>query len=175
MVKEIAQGYGLDFNVLNSGTKYLLNNIYNNLNLDKKAHKKDNNNKNNFEDNNDKPKFYNLKEISKSLDTIENQIKDKLQKGNNKKTILTLAQLLNIIYTENWKIKEDTKNQYLFNKDLTNDISEYCKEYFERELKESKGLIFMVNYFNKCESLLQDIESYINKKEWENFEMEIKK
>ena len=33
----------------------------------------------------------------------------------------------------------------------------------------------MVNYFNKCESLLQDIESYINKKEWENFEMEIKK
>ena len=33
----------------------------------------------------------------------------------------------------------------------------------------------MVNYFNKCESLLKDMEFYINKKEWENYDIEIKK
>ena len=72
-------------------------------------------------------------------------------------------------------MKPDNINQYLFNKIFINEVSEYCKKYFERELKESKGLIFMVNYFNKCESLLQDIDFYINKKEWDDFEMEIKK
>ena len=174
LVKETAQGYGLDINILNSGTKFLINNISNNLNKKKGQIKEDNNEKNEKEKN-QLQEMYNSKELRKSLDTIENQIKNKLEKGNNKKTILTLANLLNIIYKENFKINADTKNQYLFNKNFTNEISEYCKDYFERELKESKGLIFMVNYFNKCESLLKDIEFYINKKEWEDFEMEIKK
>ena len=32
----------------------------------------------------------------------------------------------------------------------------------------------MVNYFNKCKSLLEDIEYYINKKDWGKFNIEIK-
>ena len=176
MIKETAQGYGLDINILNSGTKFLLNNI-NNLNLNKKQknQKKEDSNINNYNEKNSKQTIYNSKEINKVLDTIENKIRDKLEIGNNKNTILTLAKILNIIYNENLKMKPDNINQYLFNKLFINEVSEYCKKYFERELKESKGLIFMVNYFNKCESLLQDIDFYINKKEWDDFEMEIKK
>ena len=176
MIKETAQGYGLDINILNSGTKFLLNNI-NNLNLNKKQknQKKEDSNINNYNEKNSKQTIYNSKEINKVLDTIENKIRDKLEIGNNKNTILTLAKILNIIYNENLKMKPDNINQYLFNKIFINEVSEYCKKYFERELKESKGLIFMVNYFNKCESLLQDIDFYINKKEWDDFEMEIKK
>ena len=170
MIKETAQGYGLDFNILNAGTKFLSKNISNlNLNKKQKDHKKEDNNKNSIKT------IYNPKEINKALDTLESQIKDKLEKGNNKKTILTLAKILNIIYNENLKMKPDNINQYLFNITFTNEVSEYCMKYFERELKESKGLIFMVNYFNKCESLLKDLEVYINKKDWDNYEIEIKK
>ena len=43
MVKEIAEGYGLDINVVNSGTQYLLSSIFNNFNLNQS---KDNNDEN---------------------------------------------------------------------------------------------------------------------------------
>jgi len=172
MVKEIAESYGLDINILNSGTKFLLNSIYKNLKLNQD---KDVQAESNPEEKENKQKILNIRELSNSLETIENKIKDKLEKGNNKKTILALANLLNLIKKENGKYKENSKNKYLFNINFTKEVYKYCIYYFEKELEESKGLIFMVNYFNKCESLLKDMEFYINKKEWENYDIEIKK
>ena len=58
---------------------------------------------------------------------------------------------------------------------FTKEVSYFCINFFENELIESEGLNFMLNYFNKCESLLKDIEYYINKKDWEKFNIEIKK
>ena len=52
----------------------------------------------------------------------------------------------------------------------------FCVFYFEKEIRESKGLVFLINYFNALNGLLKDIdEYYIPKKDWDNFEMEIKK
>ena len=39
---------------------------------------------------------------------------------------------------------------------------------------ETEGLSFMVNYFNKLESLLEDIKCYINKNDWGKYNIEIK-
>ena len=172
MVKEIAEGYGLDVNVLNSGTKFLLNNIRNNLDSLNKS--KINNNKNKNHDNDKLQEMLNINEIKKALESIEIKISNMLEKGNNKDSILTLANLLNFLKEKNKKMNIGM-NQDLFNQIFTKEISEYCKNYFERQLKETNGLIFMNNYFNKCESLLKDFDFYINKKDWDIFDMEIKK
>ena len=47
--------------------------------------------------------------------------------------------------------------------------------FFEKEIIESEGLSFMVNYYNKLKIILDDIDYYINEKNWDKFEMEIKK
>lgn len=94
MIKEIAEGYGLDMNVLNSGTKFLLSNICNNLDLNQN---KGDNKEKKPEEKEKEQKILNIKELSKSLDTIENKVKEKIKTGNNKNTILTVAKLLNLI------------------------------------------------------------------------------
>ena len=165
MVKEIAEGYGMDINILKYGTKIFINNLRNTsktLNLFKKEN-------NIIFDNN----ILEKKEISKALNLFENKVKEKLEKSNNKNIILYLANLLNELYKEYLEKTKD-KNQQFFNKKFTNEISRFCRNYFENELIETKGLSFMINYFNKSESLLKDIEYYINKKSWDNYDIEIK-
>ena len=169
MVKEIAEGYGLDINVLNSGTKFLLTNIHNNLSSLKNL-KLDNNEDQHFLEILDK------KEISEALNIIENKVKDKLEKGKNRDSILILANLLNFLREKNKNELINSDNKKSFNEEeFTNDISVFCKVYFENELIESKGLVFMLNYFNKCESLLKDIEYYSEKTDWDKYDFEIKK
>jgi len=169
MVKEIGEGYGLDINVLNSGTKLLMNNMQNILSSienQKIENEKDNNNKvSNILDTN---------EIIKSLDIIKNKVQDKLEKTN-KDSILTLANLLNQIKELNKKKEKEIKELEIINQNFTDEVYNYCIQYFEKELLESKGLIFMVNYFNKCESLLEDIDHYIKKEDWGNYNIELKK
>ena len=84
MVKEIGSGYGLDINILNSGTKLLINNMENLLSSIRDL-KKDNKNK---ED--DLLDILDTKEILNSLEIIKNKVKNKLEK-NNKNSILSLA------------------------------------------------------------------------------------
>ena len=53
-------------------------------------------------------------------------------------------------------------------------MSKICQIYFEKELDSSYGLPFMIYFFKKNESLMEDIKYYIEKKDWEKDEMEIK-
>ena len=163
MVKEIAEGYGLNIDILSSGTKFLLSNIRKNLKS-----------MNNIQIDNNKSEILDYNEISESLDIIENKVKDKLERGKNRESILTLAKLLKILREKTIKELKNS-NQEFSEEKFTNEIGAFCMAYFENELIESKGLVFMLNYFNKCESLLKDIEYYCNKKEWDNYDIEIKK
>ena len=168
MVKEIAEGYGLDINILNSGTKFLLNNIRNNLSSFKNL-KIDNNEDQYFLE------ILGTREIFEARNIMENKIKDKLDKGKNKESILSVAKILNFLKEKNIDELKKSGNKKPFNKEeFTNEISSFCMIYFENELIESKGLVFMLNYFNKCESLLKDIEYYSEKKEWDKYNIEIK-
>ena len=72
------------------------------------------------------------------------------------------------------KKENKIKKLELINQEFTNDVYKYCTFYFEKELMETEGLSFMVNYFNKLESLLEDIKYYINKKDWGKYNIEIK-
>lgn len=54
-------------------------------------------------------------------------------------------------------------------------VYKYCIYFFEKEIKESRGLCFLCNYFNKLQSLMVDINSYKENKDWKNYEMLIKK
>ena len=169
MVKEIAEGYGLDINVLNSGTKFLLNSIRNNLSSLKNI-------KIGKDENQSFLVILDTREITESLNLIENKVKNKLEKGKNKETILTLANLLNFLREKNKNESINSDNQNPFNEeDFTNEISLFCQGYFENQIIESKGLAFMLNYFNKCESLLNDIEYYSEKTDWAKYDIEIKK
>ena len=169
MVKEIAEGYGLDINVLNSGTKFLLNSIRNNLSSLKNI-------KIGKDENQSFLVILDTREITESLNLIENKVKNKLEKGKNKETILTLANLLNFLRDKNKNESINSDNQNPFNEeDFTNEISLFCQGYFENQIIESKGLAFMLNYFNKCESLLNDIEYYSEKTDWAKYDIEIKK
>ena len=167
MVKEIGEGFGLDINSLISGTNLLINNITKILSS-KKSKKLDNQN-----NNNDLSDILDSKEINKVLDVIRNKVKNKLDKGN-KESILSLANVLNEMREANIKKEIKTKELELINLDFTNDVYKICLEYFKKELNESEGLSFMVNYFNKCKSLLEDIDYYINKKDWGKYNIEIK-
>ena len=66
---------------------------------------------------------------------------------------------------------EDIKD---FNKEFTINIEKYCLMFFEKEIRESEGLTFMVNYYNKLNSLLDDIDYYINNNNWDNFQINVK-
>ena len=166
MVKEIGEGYGLDINILNSGTKSLVNNMYtiltskDNLDLNKN-------------DEDECLTILDKKEINKSINAIKNKLYDKLEKGN-KNSILNLATILNSIKEMNIKNIKNKDKLENFNKNFTNDIYRYCVDFFENELIETEGLSFMNNYFNKCESLLEDIQYYIKKNNWEDYDIEIK-
>jgi len=167
MVKEIGEGFGLDINVLNYGTKQLISKMKNILSSM---------NKQQIEivySNNELTEILDSNELKKSLDAISDKVQNKLEKGN-KDSILSLANLLNEMREINIKNEIKTKELELINRNFTNDVYRICLSYFEKELNESEGLIFMINYFNKCESLLKDIDYYTNKEDWGQYNVEIK-
>ena len=107
------------------------------------------------------------KEIINSLEIIKDKVKNKLE-NNNKDSILSLAKVLSKMKEMIVRKENKIKKLELINQEFTNDVYKYCTFYFEKELMETEGLSFMVNYFNKLESLLEDIKYYINKKDWGN-------
>ena len=158
MVKEIGSGFGLDIDVLNSGTKRLLTYIKKLLFS--------------LEKNNQTEEDVDLKkiDIKEHKNAIEKKALELME--NSKKTIITLAETINEIY----KLDKNNKGNFDDNKDFSNSVYAFCVFYFEKEIRESKGLVFFINYFNALNGLLKDIdEYYIPKKDWDNFEMEIKK
>ena len=168
MIKEIGEGFGQDINALNSQTKLLMNK----LNILKENEGMENNN-----DNEKLSEILDNKEIAEYREVIEEKIQDKLQKGN-EKGILPLAKLMNQIrekYIQWAKENNKLEKEELINFDLTVNIYKFCLCFFEKELKESDCLSFMVNYFDRIESLLKDIEDYINKDDWGKYNLEIKK
>ena len=167
MVKEIGEGYGLDINVLNHGTKLLINN------MKKKVSSMKEEDMISKKDNNKNDKILKTDEIIQSLDIIKDKIQNKLDKTN-KDSILNLAKTLNEIKKIIGKVQKENDLQ-IFNQNFTNEVYICCIKFFEKELIESEGLNFMVNYFNKCESLLKDIEYYMNKEDWGKYSVGIKK
>ena len=156
MVKEIGAGYGLDIDILNSGTNRLIKFM---RALPKMEKEGKNQNKNEI----------NKINIEEFKDVIQRKAKDKIKASNNdRNTVLSLADILNRIRKMNGEKKENDEKE---NIEFSESVYEYCKLFFEREISESQGLCFMVNYFSKLQSLMDDIKYYIEKNDWENYEM----
>ena len=67
---------------------------------------------------------------------------------------------------------ENNKNE---NISFSISLYKYCIFFFSKEIRESQGLCFLINYFNKLKSLMEDINYYKEKKDWDNYEILIKK
>ena len=162
MVKEIGAGYGLDIDILNSGTKCLLKyikKVISSLEKDKK------NNKDKIDDTN-----INIINIEEYKNVIGKKALELMEHSKN--TVVGLADILYELYKLEGKNEENADK----NKKFSNAVYEYCIFYFEKQINESKGLVLLINYFNNFQNILKDIdEYYIPKKDWENFEIEIKK
>ena len=169
MVKEIGEGYKLDINILNFGTKIIFKYLEKFLPLlDKGLEKeiKKGNNKEDFEFiNKINIEEYNNIDQETTLEHFEN-----LTKNNN--TISSIASILDRLKKAN--LKKGEKIDENSNNKLTVGIFKYCILFFEREITESEGLSVMMNYFNKLQSLLNDIKYYKQKQDWKNFEMQVK-
>ena len=90
-------------------------------------------------------------------------------KGNNKKLIFKLAKILNKL-GEYEKEKQIEMNDN-FNENFTDIFEIFCERFFEKEIIESEGLSFMVNYYDKLKLLLEDIDYYSQKDDWGTYEM----
>ena len=90
----------------------------------------------------------------------------------NTKFIIRLASFFNDI-GEILK-KNQKENIKIFNEEYIDFIEKFCIFFFEKEIVESEGLTFMANYYNKLRFLMEDINYYANKEDWDLFEMEIK-
>lgn len=157
MVKEIGAGYGLDIDILNSGTNRLIKFIGILPKMEKEGKNQNQNEQ------------INKINVEKYKNAIQKKAMDKLNESNNdRNTVLSLAEILNSLREMD---KEKGENQEKKNLEFSESVYEYCKQFFEREIIESQGLCFMVNYFSKLQSLMEDIKYYIEKKDWENFEM----
>ena len=156
MVKEIGAGFGIDIDISNSYTTQLLKFIGNHLPL---KEKKQLNTVNDF-NKVDAEEFKNI--IQQKAQDILNNSK------NNRDTILSIADLLNRLMKMNGNNTENNENE---NIDFSISIYKYCIYFFSREIRESDGLCFMTNYFNKLESLIEDINYYKEKKDWGNCEI----
>ena len=161
MVKEIEIGFGLNINSLNYALKSLQKNKENYFEQQK--------DKNNEKEN----KILDNDKLNDCFDDIQKIIQDKLNKTNesNKKLILTLSYFL-------YKLAEEAKRDYLevddkFDIKFTNIIKEFCVEYFQKEIEDSEGLIFYENYFRNLNLLLNDIDYYAEKKDWDSFKMNV--
>lgn len=160
MVKEIGAGFGLDIDILNSGTIKLVKYIGKFLNLVGK------NELNSIKDD------FNKVDVEENKNIIQKKAEDiiKISK-NNRDTIFSLADILNRIM----KLNGNNENKENENISFSLSVYKYCIYFFEKEIRESNGLCFVSNYFNKLQSLIEDINSYIEKKDWENYEILIEK
>ena len=148
MVKEIENGYGLNVNSLNYGLKLLKRNFEDIIEYNKSYVDPENTI-------NEKIKYNN------KYNLMPKEIQDILDKSN-KKLIFQLATLLNkLADVARLGEMEDIKD---FDKEFTINIEKYCIMFFEKEIRESEGLTFMVNYYNKLKSLLDDIDYFISNK-----------
>ena len=161
MVKEIGAGFGLDIDILNSGTNKLVKFIGKYLPLIEK------NELNTKKDDFNKVDVIELKNIiEKKAENILNISK------NNRDTVFSLADLLNRIKKINGNNEDNDANE---NVAFSLSVYKYCIYFFEKEIKESRGLCFLSNYYNKFQSLMEDINYYREKKDWESYEMQILK
>ena len=153
MVKEIENGYGLNVNSLNYGLKLLKKNLEDIIEYNQNYKGPENKINEKIEYNNK----YNL---------MPKEIQDILDKSN-QKLIFQLANLLNKL-ADMAKLgqMEDIKD---FDKEFTINIEKYCLMFFEKEIRESEGLTFMANYYNKLKTLLDDIDYYIKNNNWGNY------
>ena len=171
MVKEIGERYGLDINILNSGTKLIFKYIGKSLPLlEGKYFKKDN-----IKNTNDTNKI-NKENVEEFKDIIKKKSTEKLENvTNNNKTVYSIADIIDRLKEMDLKKGENNNdNDENSQNKLTFGLFNYCIFFFEKEIKESEGLSIMMNYLNKFLSILNDIDYYIQKKDWKNFEMEIK-
>ena len=160
MVKEIGAGFGLDIDILNSGTNKLVKYIGKYLPLIEKNElniKKDN---------------FNKVDVIEFKNIIEKKAEDMIKiSKNNRDTVFSLADLLYRIMKINGNNEE---NNEIENAAFSESVYKYCLYFFEKEIRESNGLCFLSNYFTKLQSLMEDIKYYKDKKDWENFELLIK-
>ena len=160
MVKEIGAGFGLDIDILNSGTNKLVKYIGKYLPLKEKNElniKKDN---------------FNKVDVIEFKNIIEKKAEDMIKiSKNNRDTVFSLADLLYRIMKINGNNEE---NNEIENAAFSESVYKYCLYFFEKEIRESNGLCFLSNYFTKLQSLMEDIKYYKDKKDWENFELLIK-
>ena len=169
MVKEIGLGYGLDINVLNSGTKFLMKHIEKKLpSLGKEIKEKEIKEKKKEEKEKENINKINVNDY---MGVLEKKASDILESS--KDTVLYLANLLNKIEKGNLGSNEDDDGEE--NTSFSNSVYEYCKFYFEKKIRESKGLCFLTNYYNNINQLFLDIDYYIQKQDWDKYEVEIKK
>ena len=159
MVKEIGTGFGLDIDILNSGTIKLVKFIGKYLPLIEKNEL------------NIKNYDFNKIDVIEFKNIIEKKAEEILKiSKNNRDTIFSLADLLNRIMKINGINEENNENVT-----LSKSIYKYCKYFFKKEIRESNGLSFLSNYFNKLQSLMEDIKYYRDKKDWDKYELLIKK
>ena len=163
MIKLIKDGFGLNNDSLKYGIK-LLNNDFDSI-------LEENKNKNINEIKKDK-KILDEGDLNDIFNEIEKKLKDYLN-CSNKKLIFKLADFLNNLgeLTKENQIKMNSN----FNEEFTDMIEYYCVLFFEKEIIESEGLSFMVNYYDKLKLLLEDIDYYSQKDDWGTYEMIIKK
>ena len=113
-------------------------------------------------------KRYKQEYIEKQKDQINNTINN-IWNNTNKQVIDRLVTRINEL-TQKENINE--KDENMINIENTIAISRLCQYYFEKELEESFGLPFFIYYFQKNQLLMKDIKDYINKKDWEKYEIE---
>ena len=154
MVKEIGARFGFDIDIVNAGTKQLLKFIPNLLPEIGK--------------NQQCTKIEGLNEVNveEFKNVIQEKAKEKLANSQGEKnTIFSLADLLSRF--KKMYIEKEDNLQFSIN------VYSYCIFFFEKELKESEGLFFLLNCFNKYRLLMDDIKIYIEKKNWENYDVKI--
>ena len=156
MVKEIGARFGLDIDIVNAGTKQLLTFIQKILPEIGKNQK------------NTKIEGLNEIDIEENKKFIQEKAKEKLgQSTSERNTIFSLADFLS-------RLKNmDDKYQKNDNINFSISVYSYCIFFFEKEIKESEGLLFILNCFNKYKLLMNDIKDYIEKKDWDNYDIKI--
>ena len=165
MIKEIGIGYGFDFNNLNYCFRQFDKDLKN-MCLD---------NENIITDNDENRKGYNNEEIENQRGELQSKIEE-IMDNSNEEVIERLVQKIIKLTSENKEkitnnnneIRDDMK----FIKD-TKAISLLCQTYFEKELDSTRGIPFIIYYFIKNQKLMDDIQFFINKKDWEKDTIEI--
>ena len=160
MVKEIGKGYGFDFNSVNYCLKKFNKDIKK-LKLDEYK---------NIKPKKDNIDIYKKEDIEKQKDELNSIINNIWNNSNHE----VIEILINKIQELTLKGENSILDENDFNIENTRAISKICQIYFEKELDSSYGLPFMIYFFKKNESLMEDIKYYIEKKDWEKDEMEIK-